>query len=108
MTISGHAHMTNITLLLIHLLNSHTPLCATERFVFELLVVDVSTHAPTWGATQDAEQHRQGYRFQFTHPHGVRLPHFKMASLQVVKPYISRRYKMGESLALYLGLNIVN
>lgn len=66
MTISGHAHMTNITLLLIHLFNSHTPLCATKSYRLQAVCDIVSMHAPTWGAT---DLHQQGRDYEIVSIH---------------------------------------
>ena len=35
--------------------------------------IDVSIHAPAWGATDISIYQNTNYRFQSTHPHGVRL-----------------------------------
>ena len=45
-----------------------------DNYTEELKRLDVSIHAPTWGATADAEFVRKmADTFQSTHPHGVRL-----------------------------------
>ena len=47
---------------------------------------EISIHAPTWGATQKGDKLRRGFQFQSTHPRGVRLmfwssslPHFEIS-----------------------------
>ena len=42
-----------------------------------IINVTVSIHAPTWGATQFKRKGYRHYRFQSTHPHGVRPPQLK-------------------------------
>ncbi len=54
--------------------NSRTRMGCDKSHIVRELGFHVSIHAPAWGATKHVGFLKSLYGFQFTHPHGVRLP----------------------------------
>ena len=57
----------------------------------------VSIHAPAWGATVISDYTRRTFKFQSTHPHGVRLP---LLNIPIILLCFNPRTRMGCDLVL--------
>jgi len=55
---------------------------ATMLYTTFLIFALVSIHAPAWGATYETHQYDKGYEFQSTRPHGARLTAFNISNTQ--------------------------